>query len=96
MAKGKTLSELLETTDAGFSQNDLASILLHHGYEFVRKARHGAIYKHPMLVVHPDETVRRRFARVMIPVGNDLPKYAARAVRDSIHALLEYREGENG
>ena len=96
MAKGKTLSERLETTDAGFSQDDLASILLRYGYEFVRNARHGAVYKHPELVVHPDEMVRRRFARVMIPAGNDLPKYAARAVRDSIHALLEHKGGDNG
>ncbi len=96
MAKGKTLSRRLETTDAGFSQNDLASILLHYGYEFVRNARHGAVYKHPELIVHPEETVRRRVARVMIPAGNDLPKYAARAVRESVRVLLEYGEGENG
>lgn len=96
MAKGKALSERLETTDAGFSQADLASILLHHGYEFAGNARHGVVYKHPELVVHPDETVRRRFARVMIPAGNELPKYAARAVRHSVQALLEYKEGENG
>ena len=96
MAKGKALSGRLETTDAGSSQNDRASILLHHGYEFDRNARHGAIYKHPELVAHPDETVRRRFATVMIPAGNDLPPYAARAVRASVHALVEYEEGENG
>ena len=96
MAKDKALEGRLENTDAGFSQDDLVSILRHNGYEFVRNARHGAIFRHPELVVHPDEMVRRRFARVMVPVGKELPKYVARAVRDSIHALLEHREGENG
>lgn len=96
MAKGRGLAERLETTDAGFSQEDLASILEHYGYEFARNARHGAVYKHPSLLLHPDEAVRRKFARVMIPAGKELLPYAARAVRESVHALLEYEEGENG
>lgn len=91
MAKGKSLWRRLETTDAGFSQGDLASILRHHGYEFVGNARHGAIYKHSDLVAHPDEMMQKKRARVMIPVGKDLPGYAARDVRNSVKALLEYQ-----
>ena len=42
--------------------------------------------------------MRQKRARVMIPVGKDLPGYAARDVRSSVKALLVYqallKEGE--
>jgi hypothetical protein len=94
MGRGKAPIDRLEATESGYSQGDLMSILEHYGYEFVRNARHGAVYKHPDLLSHSDENVRRELARVMIPVGKDLPRYAAREVRKSIVALLDYQKGK--
>ena len=88
---GGPISKLYET-EAGYSQRDLQGILEYYGYQLDRHARHGALYVHPELRGHPDRTVRMTYARVLVPKGQDLPRYAARDVKASVEALLAYRE----
>ena len=88
VAKKREPGERLPATKAGYSQDDLVSILEHYGFEFVRKANHGLVYEHPELYdagLHDE-------ASIMIPRGKELRKVYAADVLKAIEAVVAHRK----
>lgn len=89
MASGDELLARMLQTPSGWNDRDFHRVLEYYGYALVRHARHGAIFRHPDLASHPDQSVRQ----LMIPSGRELPRYVARKVVKSVQALLELQNG---
>lgn len=84
MASGDTMLVRMRASSAGWADGDFYRVLDYHGYQLVRHARHGAIFRHPVLDSHPDPKVRQ----IMIPKGRELPGYVTGKVLASVDALL--------
>ena len=96
MSAGADLLDRLRRTKCGYSQDDFTDGLVDLGYEFVREARHGRIFRHPVLASHPNLDVRVRNAQILIPKGRELKEYVAREVLASIEILLAYMKERDG
>jgi hypothetical protein len=93
---GEDLWDRLQRTKVGYSQDDFHAGLLSWGYEFVREARHGKIYRHPALARHASLDVRMGMAQVLIPKGRQLKEYVARDVLAAIEFLRSLQDEEKG
>jgi hypothetical protein len=84
----------LQATLVGYSQADLCTIAEAAGYEYLRQARHGAMYPAP----GTRETLRRRDPKALcvlvIQKGTELKAGAARDLRDRLE-LLESLKGDD-
>lgn len=87
MASGEKLLERMRASQTDHGQSDFFRVLEYYGFQHVRSARHGAIYRHPDLSDHADPSIRQ----LMIPNGTNLPPYVARKVVKAIDALAEAR-----
>lgn len=96
-SRAKTLKRL-RRTKTGWSDDELCIALEQFGFEFQRMARHGYLYRHPVLAKkHPDLDVRKEHAYVLVPRGNEVRRYAAEQVLAAIEALLDYlKEQDDG
>jgi hypothetical protein len=88
--------ESLRRNPVGHSERDFERILVYNGFEFVRQARHGAMYRHPELALHPDLTIRRDKAWVLIPNGCENKRYVARDVVAAIELVERIRKEKTG
>jgi hypothetical protein len=95
MSSGPKLLEQMRATKAGWAERDFSSVLEYYGCEVQRHARHGAIFRHPLLASHPDLEVRRDFAYVMIPKSRSSKEYVAENLIRSVDALLAYTQGRS-
>lgn len=91
MASGKELFDRMRRTKTGYGDRDFHRVLLYYGFTLSRRARHGAIFRHPDLSNHENPRVRQ----VMIPTGRSLPAYVAGKVVACIEALLDHKEGDS-
>lgn len=81
----------LRQNKTGWTADELCRALERFGYEFERMARHGHLYRHPILAEeHPDLETRKKHAYVLVPRGNELRRYAAEDVLASIEVLIKY------
>lgn len=93
MSGREDLLEQLRRTLAGYSQDQLCTVLEAFGYVFDREGRHGKIYRHPGLATnHPDLEIRRRRAYVQVAKGRELKAGAARDVLDAAETVLAWEE----
>jgi hypothetical protein len=91
MASGPKLLDRIRRTRSGHSERDFFSVLRYYGYQKVREANHGSIWRHDTLASHPDPAVRS-LSRVMIPKGSETKTYVAEQVVTSVDTLLALGE----
>ena len=96
LSAGADLLDRLRRTKCGYSQDDFTVGLIDLGYELVREARHGKIFRHPILASHPNLDVRMRNAQILIPKGRELKEYVAREVLASVEILMAYGKERGG
>ena len=96
MAKGPKLLEEMRRTKAGWKQSDFFPVLEYYGFEFVRHANHGALYRHPELARHPDLSVRMTLAQMMVPKGNPVKEWVAEEVIARVDFLLSLTSRPDG
>ena len=85
----------LRATLSGYTQRDLCAIAEAAGYQYLREARHGMLYRHPELARHSDVEIRKRYAYLVIQKGRELKAGAARDLRDRLE-LLHKLGGDDG
>lgn len=81
----------MRRTRSGHPERDFFSVLRYYGYEQVREANHGSIWRHGSLARHADPEIRK-LARLMIPKGSETKTYVADQVVASVDALLALGE----
>jgi hypothetical protein len=83
--------ELADLDGAKAAQADLCELLVRYGFEEVRPAKHGRMFRHPILAKeHPDINIRMTYAYVQVPRDSQDHFYPARDVKNAIAAVLAF------